>query len=77
LVRKFKWNSAVESKGSEARYHFGVMAQDIQSAFEAEGLDAGDYGLFVSNTEEDENGVEQTRLGVRYTELLAFIIGGL
>jgi hypothetical protein len=77
LVRKFKWNSAVEKKGSEARYHFGVMAQDVQSAFEAEGLDAGDYGLFVSNTEEDENGVEQTRLGVRYTELLAFIIGGL
>lgn len=77
LVRKFKWNSAVEKKGSEARYHFGVMAQDVQAAFEAEGLDAGDYGLFVSNTEEDENGVEQTRLGVRYTELLAFIIGGL
>jgi hypothetical protein len=77
LVRKFKWNSAVEKKGSEARYHFGVMAQDVQSAFEAEGLDAGDYGLFVSNTEEDEDGVEQTRLGVRYTELLAFIIGGL
>jgi hypothetical protein len=77
LVRKFKWNSAVEKKGSEARYHFGVMAQDVQSAFEAEGLDAGDYGVFVSNTEEDENGVEQTRLGVRYTELLAFIIGGL
>lgn len=77
LVRKFKWNSAVEKKGSEARYHFGVMAQDVQAAFEAEGLDVGDYGLFVSNTEEDEDGVEQTRLGVRYTELLAFIIGGL
>ncbi len=77
LVRKFKWNSAVESKGSEARYHFGVIAQDVQSAFEAEGLDAGDYGVFVSSTWEDEDGVEQTRLGVRYTELLAFIIGGL
>lgn len=77
LVRKFKWNSAVEKKGSEARYHFGVIAQDVQSAFESEGLDAGDYGVFVSSTWEDENGVEQTRLGVRYTELLAFIIGGL
>jgi hypothetical protein len=77
LIRKFKWNSAVESKGSEARYHFGVIAQDLQSAFEAEGLDAGDYGLFVSSTWTNEDGVEQTRLGVRYTELLAFIIGGL
>ena len=77
LVRKFKWNSAVEQKGSEARYHFGVIAQDVQAAFEAEGLDAGDYGVFVSSTWTDEDGAEQTRLGVRYTELLAFIIGGL
>lgn len=78
LIRKFKWNSAVEQKGIDgARYHFGVIAQDVQAAFTAEGLDASDYGLFVSNTWEDESGVEQTRLGVRYTELLAFIIGGL
>ena len=77
LIRKFKWNSAVEQKGNEARYHFGVIAQDLQAAFAAEGLDAGDYGLFISSTWTDDNGVEQTRLGVRYTELLAFIIGGL
>ena len=76
LIRKFKWNSAVEKKGSEARYHFGVIAQDLQAAFAVEGLDAGDYGLFVSSTWTDDNGVEQTKLGVRYTELLSFIIGG-
>tara|TARA_R110001599_G_scaffold185983_1_gene380283 strand:- start:5326 stop:6948 length:1623 start_codon:yes stop_codon:yes gene_type:complete len=78
LIRKFKWNSAVEKKGvNGARYHFGVIAQDLQAAFAVEGLDAGDYGLFISSTWIDDNGVEQTRLGVRYTELLAFIIGGL
>ena len=78
LIRKFKWNSAVEKKGVDgARYHFGVIAQDLQAAFAAEGLDAGDYGLFISSTFTDDNGVEQTKLGVRYTELLAFIIGGL
>ena len=78
LIRKFKWNSAVDKKGVDgARYHFGVIAQDLQAAFAAEGLDAGDYGLFVSSTWTDEDGVEQTSLGVRYTELLAFIIGGL
>ena len=77
LVRKFKWNSAVERKGSEgARYHFGVIAQDVQAAFASEGLSAEDYGVFVSETWTNEAGVEQTRLGVRYTELLAFIIGG-
>ena len=78
LVRKFKWNSAVEKKGIEgARYHFGVMAQDVQAAFASEGLSAEDYGVFVSETWTNEAGAEQTRLGVRYTELLAFIIGGL
>ena len=78
LVRKFKWNSAVEKKGIEgARYHFGVIAQDVQAAFASEGLSAEDYGVFVSETWTNEAGTEQTRLGVRYTELLAFIIGGL
>ena len=78
LVRKFKWNSAVEKKGIEgARYHFGVIAQDVQAAFASEGLSAEDYGVFVSETWTNEAGAEQTRLGVRYTELLAFIIGGL
>ena len=78
LIRKFKWNSSVEDRGTEgARYHFGVIAQDLQAAFEAEGLDAGDYGMFISSTWTNDNGEEQTRLGVRYTELLAFIIGGL
>ena len=78
LIRKFKWKSAVASKGSDARYHFGVIAQDVQAAFAAEGLDAGDYGLFISSTwTDEETGQERTRLGVRYSELLAFIIGGL
>ena len=78
LIRKFKWKSSVASKGSEARYHFGVIAQDVQAAFATEGLDAGDYGLFISSTwTDEETGQEHTRLGVRYSELLAFIIGGL
>ena len=74
LIRRFKWQSAVTQKGDDARYHFGVIAQDLQDAFEAEGLDAGDYGMFISSTWTDDEGNEQTRLGVRYNELLAFII---
>ena len=76
LLRKFRWKSAVAEKGDDARTHFGIIAQDLQAAFAAEGLDAGDYAMFISNTWEDEDGVEQTRLGVRYSELLAFIIVG-
>ena len=116
LMRKFRWKSAVEEKGDDARIHFGIIAQDLQAAFEAEGLDAGRYAMFISSTwwetqtevpavaeEVDEDGnviteaqeaytrtdtydtaeeapegaVERTRLGVRYPELLAFIISAI
>ena len=77
LLRKFKWKDAVAEKGDDARIHFGIVAQDLQAAFVAEGLDAGDYGVFISNTWTNEDGEEQTRMGVRYGELLAFIISAI
>ena len=78
LMRKFRWRDAVEAKGDEARTHFGIIAQDLQAAFAAEGLDAGDYAMFISSTwTDEETGEERTRMGVRYSELLAFIIGAL
>ena len=122
LLRKFRWKSAVEEKGDNARIHFGIIAQDLQDAFTAEGLDAGDYAMFISTTwwetqtevaaveaveevtdeegnvtteaveakdaytrtdtyhtaeEAPEGATEKTRLGVRYSELLAFIIAAI
>ena len=77
LLRKFRWKSKVEEKGDDARIHFGIIAQDLQAAFEAEGLDAGRYAMFISSTWTNDNGEEQTRLGVRYSELLAFIISAI
>ena len=78
LMRKFRWISSVQEKGDEARIHFGIIAQDLQAAFEAEGLDAGRYAMFMSNTwTDEETGEERTRLGVRYSELLAFIISAI
>jgi len=130
LLRKFRWKDAVAEKGDDARIHFGIIAQDLQAAFEAEGLDAGRYAMFISSTwweadevipaveaqdavyetqvdedgnevqvlvseaveaqpertvthtyetaeEAPEGAVERTRLGVRYPELLAFIIGAM
>jgi len=102
LIRKFRWNSAVAEKGDDARIHFGIIAQDLQAAFEAEGLDASRYAMFISSTwweseetytdddgvehtrintydtaeEAPEGATEHTRLGVRYSELLAFITAG-
>ena len=90
LMRKFKFNDSVEEKGDNARIHFGIVAQDLQDAFTTEGLDASKYAMFCSDTwwehggqvynyKEDapEGATEVTRLGVRYSELLAFIIASI
>ena len=78
LLRKFRWKDSVAEKGNDARTHFGIIAQDLQAAFEAEGLDASDYAMFISTTwTDEETNEEKTRMGVRYSELLAFIIAAL
>ena len=103
LMRKFKWKDAVAKKGDKARTHFGIIAQDLQDAFTAEGLDATKYGMFCSDTfwdndevyidddgkehnivksyyteeEAPEGSTKRTRLAVRYSELLAFIISAI
>ena len=90
LIRKYRWKDAVAEKGDEARIHVGIIAQDLQDAFAAEGLDAGRYAMFISSTwwehdgqtyetaeEAPEGATERTRFGVRYPELLAFIIGAM
>ena len=78
LLRKFRWIDSVAEKGDEARIHFGIIAQDLQDAFTAEGLDAGRYAMFISSTwTDEETGEERTRMGVRYPELLAFIIAAI
>jgi hypothetical protein len=90
LFKTFKFNDAVAKKGENARIHVGVIAQDVKAAFEAQGLDPTKYGIFCSDTWEDkpellseEGGLimpaikGNTRLGVRYDELLAFVISAL
>ena len=77
LIRKFKFNDSVAEKGDGARIHVGVIAQDVRDAFLAEGLDPYKYGLFCSDTWTTLDGNSKTRLGVRYEELLAFVIAAL
>jgi len=50
LFKTFRWKDKVAAKGDNARTHSGIIAQDVQAAFTAEGLDAGDYSLFISST---------------------------
>lgn len=77
LLKKYRWKDAVATKGDDARWHFGIIAQDLEAAFAAEDLDAGKYGMFTSTAVPDENGVLQYHYGVRYPELLAFIISAI
>ena len=50
LFKTFRWKDKVAEKGDKARTHTGIIAQEVQSAFSAEGLDASKYGLFTSST---------------------------
>jgi len=90
LLKAFKFNDAVDAKGDRARIHFGVIAQELKAAFESEGLVAEDYACLCYDEWEateatyDEDGNELTpaqeagnRYGVRYEELLAFILAAL
>jgi hypothetical protein len=90
LLRAYRWKDAVAVKGDAARIHFGVMAQDVIGAFEADGLDPFAYGVVCFDEweaepeETDENGNvtrEATpagnRYGVRYDQLMAFVLAAL
>mgnify|MGYP003154367842 CR=1 FL=1 len=90
LFKTFRWKDKVTEKGDKARTHSGIIAQEVQSAFSAEGLDASNYGLFISQTwwekdkeiydtkeEAPKDATEKTRLGVRYNELFSFIFSSI
>jgi hypothetical protein len=78
LIKAFKFNDAVQAKGDAARIHVGVIAQEVIAAFEAEGLDANRYAIVCYDEwEAEEDRPAGNRYGVRYEELLAFIVSAL
>lgn len=50
---QFRFKDSYEAKGEDARYHFGVIAQEIEKAFEGKGLNAFDYGILCYDEWED------------------------
>ena len=76
-LKAFRYIDSVEAEGDEANIHFGIIAQDLKAAFEAEGLNANDYQVFKTSTYTDDDGVEQTTYSVCYENLLAFIIAAI
>jgi hypothetical protein len=77
LLKAFRFIDRVEEEGASANIHFGIIAQDLAAAFTAEGLDANDYQVYRADTFTDDDGNEQTRLGICYENLLAFIIAAI
>jgi hypothetical protein len=73
LFKTFKWKDKVAAKGDLARTHTGVIAQEVQTAMSDAGLDASKYAFWCSDTWTNDDGNQQTRMGVRYPELLAFV----
>uniref|UniRef100_UPI000F044F06 Tail spike protein n=1 Tax=Acinetobacter phage vB_AbaP_AS12 TaxID=1932885 RepID=UPI000F044F06 len=81
LYRKYKLNDAIAEKGLEnARYHFGVIAQEIMQCFTDYGLDWSKYGIITYDEWEDntEEGIEAGNIYmVRYSELNCFVNAGI
>jgi hypothetical protein len=104
LIKKFRFKSAVQAKGENARIHVGVIAQEVVAAFAAEGLDATRYGILcydewqeapeIVESWEDKYDIHGNfiaagsevvqayqpagnRYGIRYEELLAFVLAAL
>ena len=92
LIKKFRFIDAVEKKGDDARIHVGVIAQDVEQVFVDAGLNPRRYGMFCEDiwyevdgeinpdepyTSDTPNAVRKVRLGIRYDELLAFVISAL
>ena len=76
-LKAFRYIDTVEAEGDDANIHFGIIAQDLKAAFEAEGLNADSYQVLKTATYTDDDGVEQTTYSVCYENLLAFIISGI
>lgn len=60
----FKWLNAIQEKGEEnARWHYGVIAQQVRDAFNAHNLDGTDYGLLCYDEWDDVWAEVQTNEG--------------
>jgi hypothetical protein len=91
IICKFKFNKAVQKKGTEkARWHFGIIAQEVKEIFESENLNAEEYGLFCYDEFEEQKEIKNDNgdilqkyqeagniYGIRYEELTMFILANL
>lgn len=88
-AKRFKFNDAVEKKGSSARWHVGYIAQEVfQALFEAGVQDPFECSFLCKDTlyKDDKNiiplidkqtGKQKERWGIRYSELLSLKLAAI
>ena len=85
MLRAYKWVDSVAAKGESARWHFGIMAQDLGDVFREAGLDPEHYGMFCYDAWEDTVDPDTgamvypagDKYGIRYDQLFAFILASM
>lgn len=60
LLRKYKMLAAYQEKGDNARWHFGIIAQDVIQAFTDNGLDWSLYGVVCHAVWDAKDAVYET-----------------
>lgn len=55
----FQWLSAIQDKGELARWHFGVIAQNVRDSFIAHNLDGTAYGLLCYDEWDEESHINK------------------
>lgn len=87
-IRAYKRNDEVEKEGDSAKWHFGVMAQEVAEILSKNGLNHNDYDFLsydewndIPEVVDKDTGVllspsvkAGSRWGVKYSQLLCFII---
>lgn len=77
-IKRFKMIEAVGKKGGDARWHYGVVAQEAMAVFEKYGITLDEFGPICRDQFDEPvtmDGVEVTEVwGVRYEELNILII---
>ena len=62
-LSQFRWVDAVKEKGTMARLHFGVIAQQVRDAFKSRGLDPFKFGVLCYDEWQDQWTEELNDLG--------------
>lgn len=68
VARRYKMD-----EGESGRYHVGFVAQEVEKAMTTAGIDSQEFGGFVIDKYEDENGDMQEKYMLRYDEFIGIL----